>query len=519
MTSRRAVLMIGLDAAEITLIRGWMDQGALPNLCALRDRGAFGPLASTAKWLVGSPWPSFYTSTPPSEHGMYHYLIWRPELMRHERPAANWMPLQPFWRTIAASRRVVAVDIPLTYAPLPFEGTEISGWATHEILEPPASHPAELLKWVRAKFGEAPFAYEEAHLMSAARLVEVREECVRTTERVGDLGIALMRQQPWDLFMICFAATHRGGHQLWDLANMTGEASVTQKSVLAQALKDIYIACDTAIGRLIEQAGPDVTTFVFSLHGMGANVSRAEVLREMLARVLSDCSSTDRPVVAPRLTDRLRTLLPIAVRSWIKTRLPMRLQDWLTLFWRTGGIDWASTRAFAAFCDLDGYIRINLRGREAAGCVQPGAEYAALCTQIIEGLRTYVDADSGLPVVENIARIDELYPPGRMRHYLPDLMIRWSETPAALHRRIVSPRYGSIAWPTPGRHPQGRSGNHWPDGFLFAAGAGVAPGVPIERAHILDLAPTVYQVLDLPLPAQMQGHSLLPTLEKRRGVS
>src|SRR6185369_2755641 len=115
---RAPLLMVGIDAAEITLVSRWIEDGSLPNLRRLRDRGVFMPLKSTADWLVGSPWPSFYTGTPPREHGLYHYLMWRPELMRHERPTPQWMPLAPFWRDIARrGLRVAAVDVPLSYAP------------------------------------------------------------------------------------------------------------------------------------------------------------------------------------------------------------------------------------------------------------------------------------------------------------------------------------------------------------------------------------------------------------------
>jgi predicted AlkP superfamily phosphohydrolase/phosphomutase len=420
------------------------------------------------------------------------------------------MPLQPFWRKVAeAKRRVVVIDVPLAYAPEEFNGIEISGWATHEILQRPASCPPELMDWVYKTLGKAPFDNEATHLLSAAALLDVRDQCVRTTHLVSDLGVKLMQQEPWDLFMVCFAATHRGGHQLWDLTSMAGEASPSDTQALKGALKEIYVACDDAIGRLVAQAGPQVTTLVFSLHGMGANVSRSDVLREMLTRVLSNQSSAGEPAKTPRLTDRLRAFVPIRLRSWVKNRLPLAIQDRLTLFWRTGGLDWGSTRAFAAFCDLDGYIRINLRGREAAGIVEPGTEYEELCAQIVDGLRTFVDDDTAEPVVDAVAQVDELFPTGRMRHHLPDLMVRWSPRPAAQHRRIVSPRYGVIQWPTPGHHPQGRSGNHWPDGFLFVTGSGVTPGTTIEGVHILDLAPTVYQLLDLPVPDDLQGQSLL----------
>lgn len=68
-------LMIGLDAAEPELIERWTGNGPLPTLRALRGRGSFGRLGSPAAWLVGSPWPAFYTGTPPSETGLYRSIV------------------------------------------------------------------------------------------------------------------------------------------------------------------------------------------------------------------------------------------------------------------------------------------------------------------------------------------------------------------------------------------------------------------------------------------------------------
>ena len=509
MTEKHPVLLIGIDAAEISLVERWMDEGCLPTLSALRQEGAYGPMASTAEWLVGSPWPSFYTSTPPSEHGMYHYLIWRPERMVTERPSMDWMPLKPFWRDLGASgQRVVAVDVPLAYAPEPFDGVEIAGWATHEMLEPPASYPPDLMDKVTARFGKPPFANEETYLLSASELLGVRDECIKTTELVAELGTTLMDEEPWDLFLLAFATTHRGGHQLWDLTSVAGSASPDQVAELECALKEIYIACDKAIGRLIETAGHQATVLVYSLHGMGPNSSRSDLLREMLTRILADNDRGYEPSATNRLSQKLRTILPIRFRSWVKNRLPTVVQDRLTLFWRTGGIDWSSTRAFAAFCDLDGYVRINLKGRESKGVVEPGAEYEELCAQITEGFKTFVDEDTGEAIVDRVGYVDDIYPTGKMRKHLPDLMIHWASNSAAAHRRIVSPRYGVIPWPTPGSHPQGRSGNHLSNGFLFARGDPIPAGTSIDNAHILDLAPSVLSLMDQPVPAKFQGRPL-----------
>ena len=45
--------------------------------------------------------------------------------------------------------------------------------------------------------------------------------------------------------------------------------------------------------------------------------------------------------------------------------------------WKTAGIAWDRTRAFPIENANEGYIRINLQGREPEGTVQPGEDYHA----------------------------------------------------------------------------------------------------------------------------------------------
>jgi len=505
---RSRVLMIGLDAMEGSLVRRWMAEGALPHLAGLRDRGASGPLASSARWLIGSPWPTFYTGTPPEEHGFYHYLMWRPESMSTERASPAWLPLRPFWRRLGeAGRRAIAIDAPLVYPPEPFEGIEISGWGTRELLEDPAAHPPAVLEWVRSRFARPQVQDEATYPLAAAELLGVRDHWIDTTTRVADLGVALMQREAWDLFLVCFMGAHRCGHQLWHTIDPGADGATPELERAEGALKDVYVACDAAVGRLVEAAGPDAVSLAFAVHGMGPNLSRTDLLREMLARVLED-GEGGAPAGYARIAHRLRARVPLRWRSAVKTSLPQAIQDRLTLFWRSGGIDWRATRAFMVFGDQEGYLRFNLRGREAAGIVEPGPECEALRARIEEGLRSFVDEDTGEPLVSEIRRREDLFPEGARCSHLPDLVVYWSERPAAAHRRIVSPRHGGIAWPTPGRHPQGRSGNHRPDGFLIAAGGPVPAGEAIEGAHILDLAPTVYALLGRTAPPEMRGRAL-----------
>jgi predicted AlkP superfamily phosphohydrolase/phosphomutase len=233
---------------------------------------------------------------------------------------------------------------------------------------------------------------------------------------------------------------------------------------------------------------------------MRTNYSRTSVFPQMLRLI------TDGQPSSPGLLKRLRERIPQRWRHAVKSRLPFAARRRLTSYWRMSDHNWATTRAFALLSDTEGWVRINLKGREALGIVEPGEEYDALCGRIEEGMRSFVDADTGQPAVRDVIRPQTLFKGERVLE-LPDLVVLWSHTPAASHRALVSPKYGTVAWPTPGRNPEGRSGNHGPQGMLIAGGPGVQRGA-IEGGNILDLAPTLLQLLGQPVPQQMEGKPL-----------
>lgn len=501
------ILMIGLDAAEPELVERWTGDGSLPTLRALRERGSFGRLASTAEWLVGSPWPAFYTGMPPSETGLYHSIVWRPDRLDHVRPSAAELELVPFWRRFGdQDPRVLAFDVPLTQRAGTFNGVEINGWANTDLLDPPFASPPDALARLVARHGSPHRAVENYRLESVDALLALRDEQIGVTQAIGGAAAQLLRDEAWDLALVSIHTAHYSGHKLWDDRNVAGEVPASRRDELAGALRAVYAACDAAVARLIEAAAPSVV-LVFSLHGMGPNTCRTDLLGEMLRGVLAGSRRPPRGAV-DRLAHLARGVLPAELRFAVKRRLPQALSDRLTVFWRTGTRDWASTRAFNVFSDLRGYVRVNQRGRERHGIVAEGAERDALLDEIVAGIASFCDADTGEPVLAASRRIETLYPTGRKRDRLPDLILRWSDVPAARHRALTSDRFGTIDWPTPGRLFSGRSGNHRGDGFLIADGLGRR--APRADMHILGLMPTVCDLLGVPSPLGATGRSLRP---------
>jgi predicted AlkP superfamily phosphohydrolase/phosphomutase len=500
--------MIGVDAGEPRLIERWTSDGSLPRLARLMEDGAYGRLASPADWLVGSPWPTFFTGVTPADHGFYHYLQWNPARMAAVPPVPDDLPVEPFWRPLAArGPRAVVFDVPFSQKPEPFNGLELCGWGTHDHLGPPCSFPTSIAADVVERFGRSPLSREVHRAAPIGRLLKVRDELIRTTEWMTDVALDLERREAWELFLVCLSATHRGGHKLWSETSTLSKPGSPGSEEFADALRQVYVAVDRAVGRLIDAAGRDTTVVIFSTHGMGPNTCHTPLLDQMLRQVLGE---SRRPPVSRSfgLLSALRNTVPLAARSEIGARLPESLQTRLASFWETGGLEWASTRALCPVADLQGYIRLNVRGREAFGIVEPGSESEALGEEIEAGLKTFVDATTGEAVVEAVARPAELYPDGVKRDSLPDIIVRWSETPIAERSEIRSSSFGSVYWPTPGRNPNGRSGNHRPEGFVLAAGHAYRAGTRLE-GHVMDLVPTVYSHFGLQPPPGLRGRPLV----------
>lgn len=505
---RRPVLAIALDASDWNLVESWARAGILPNLRRLYEAGARGRLHSPVDWLAGTPWPSFYTGRYPPDHGFLFHLQWRAATMRHERPSPEWLPMSPFYRRFGDhGKRVVAIDVPITYEPEPIEGIEITSWSTHDKIAPTASHPPELMGWVNRHIGTEPIKIEEGGVQKVRALLELRDDMIESARRQAALCETLMARERWDFFIIGIGAAHRAGHKLWDRSSAL-PMTPDEGQEYDLALRDVYVACDQAIGRIAAAAGPDVTLLCFALHGMETNTSRFDLVPPMLDLVLQDlgvpaANSRRRHDSALR---RLRSAVPVEWRNAIKQRLPEAAQDRLSRYWR--GVDerdWSTTPAFSLMGDLQALVQINLKGREARGIVEPGREYDTLCDRITEGLMTFRDADTGEPFIDQIGRGDRLYPDAEYSVGIPDLVIRWNDRPARFHRAVVSESLGTVPWPCPGQPLAGRSGHHGPPGWLLATGAHIPPGMDFGSASVWDLNATIHGLVGVPRPEPRIG--------------
>ncbi len=72
--ARDRVVVLGFDGADAALTEQWMDEGHLPNLAALRDRGAFRPLMPTNPPQTPVSWSTFATGMDPGHTEIFDFL-------------------------------------------------------------------------------------------------------------------------------------------------------------------------------------------------------------------------------------------------------------------------------------------------------------------------------------------------------------------------------------------------------------------------------------------------------------
>jgi predicted AlkP superfamily phosphohydrolase/phosphomutase len=286
-----------------------------------------------------------------------------------------------------------------------------------------------------------------------------------------------MDEQPHDLAWLTFCAAHVAGHQFWDLSQLDpADLDPAAERLLGGTLDDVYRAVDAALGRIVGALPPGADLMVVSPVGMDVNTSRADMLPEMLRAILDpERPDGDRSGGSGSIW-RLRAALPSGLRARVAAALPERAALDLTARLELRGVDWSSTRAFAHPAENQGYIRLNLQGRERDGVVPP-EQADDLMDEIATGLGTFVDLDGG-PAVESVDRVADLFGSGDRAHQLPDLVVRWTDRPATRLGGIRSDRYGTVL-----RHGvgSGRSGNHT-EGDAWAL---VVPGTsrPVEPAR------------------------------------
>ncbi|HEV2775551.1 MAG TPA: alkaline phosphatase family protein [Solirubrobacteraceae bacterium] len=499
------ICVLQFDAASVAVVERMLAAGRLPVLAGLIARGRQMTLQTPADHFAAGAFHTLYSGIELADHGLFYPFQWDARSQRARYMTAFPAPPAIWERLARVGRRTLALDPYESRPPQDWLGTYVCGWGFRDrVVLPRWALPRAAGAHLAGVHGKGPHATEIFGRPTVRELLALRTKLVAAPGRVADAAVELLGRESYDLAWLTFSAAHLAGHQFWDLSQLAQEPEGRDRELLQGALEDVYAEVDAAFGRVLDALPGDCDVIVASAVGMDVNSSRADLLPQMLEAVLRGGPlPPDADGGGPGAIWRLRAAIPPGARGAIAQALPDRVALELTARLELRGIDWSQTAAFCHPADNQGYIRLNLRGRERDGIVDPG-EAGALLRTIAEGLATFRDPD-GAPAVASVDRVAEHHA-GERAGQLPDLVVQWSERPATTLAGVHSPSLGDVLRRGTG---SGRSGNHTP-GDAWAV---VVPGVHGARApdrppRLADVASTVAAACGVD-GAGLAGESLL----------
>lgn len=545
--TKSPVVAIGLDAAPPDVLDTWMERGYLKNIARLCQQGTYGRLKNFSAFSAETPWTTFATGCRPQKTGYWSPLRFNSGSYQLEtRAAYEYKEFPPFY-ALGEDYRVAVFDIPQVRLNENINGVQVTAWGAHSPQVPSGSQPEGLFQELVRTHGAHPGLHNDYSVCLDLKATKRLRAVLKTgVARRSAICQELLQQGPWDLFMTVFGEAHSAGHNFWQLSQPDHPLYEAFKSrVSGDPMLECFQAIDRALGEILSKAPSDARIILFSAHGMGPNtmdIPSTTILPEFLYRLnfpgqslLFGRGDADAELAPPLPkmennfwerhiwgtksdSDRLRTFLrrrtPNKLYKFVeglvdpeqdgemispfrlanKTRVvPFQPAAWYAPLW-------PKMKAFALPSFAEGYVRINVEGREPSGLVAQ-ADYDAYCEEIIAKIRQMKDARTGIPMAQEIIRVRQSAMDDNPRLPDADIVVVWQEEYAS--DSVESPDVGRI-----GPVPHYRAGSHRPEGFFIASGPGIEPSRKMSGNHALDISPTILSLMGAPIPDHLEGEAI-----------
>jgi ATP sulfurylase len=451
------VLVIGLDCATPQLVfDAWREK--LPNLRRLMETGTYGELESTIPPITVPAWASMVTSKDPGRLGFYGFRN-RADYSYDRMRIANSRAIteDTVWDILSrAGKKTILVGVPQTYPVKPTNGYIVTSFLTPSI-KSQYTYPDDLRNEIEALVGE--YMLDVDNFRTEAKddlLLQIYE----MTDKRFRVVKYLLEEKEWDFAMLVEMGVDRVHHAFWKFFD-SQHPKYEPGSPYENAIEDYYQYLDGRIGEILEVAGDDTVVVVVSDHG---------------ARHMEG---------------------GICINEWLRQEGYLSLKEEPTgiVPLEKVEIDWDRTTAWGAG-GYYGRLFMNVRGREPQGVI-PARDYEQVRGEIASKLSQICD-EAGTNIGTVAYKPQDIY--AECRNVAPDLLVY----------------FGNLAWRSVGSLGHGRihtrendigpdDANHAQRGIFILHDPHYRGEGRVEGLHLMDVAPTVLDIVGLPIPPDMQG--------------
>lgn len=473
------MLVFGLDGATFKLLDPWLEGGKLPFLCRMRDEGVYGDLEAVLPTLSPLEWAGFLTGKNPAKLGFFGVgQIEDPREGSEPRLINSRLIEGPkLWDLLDKKNKSVGImNIPGTYPPEPVNGFLVSGMMT-----PPSDkryyHPQEIGRYLDnykiglelEKLGELPDESIEKD--------ELLRELYGVHERRANAILSILADFPVDLFVVNFKEIDELQHLFWNSES---------------TLLEFYRRVDESMKKICSEFDP-THIIVMSDHGFHEAekeyfyTNRWLEIEGYLERTkVGKAYSLLHPLLSHILKGKIRELIPEELKSRGKvSSISGRM------------IEFRKTSAYA-----------NMWGVFISDEIKESEKYEDFKKELRKKIEGAEDPRNGRKIFSEVHEKEEIYS-GKYLPKFPEFIIvpktRYLPNPV-LSSAILEPRLDKPY--LEGAHKSDKFG------ILFASGEDIKKGEKINKANILDLAPTILHLFNAEIPSEMDGKVLTEVFEE-----
>jgi len=351
----KRVLVIGLDGVPFGLLKGLLAEEKLPHLAKLVESGSFKRMNSIHPCVSSVAWATYMTGKNPGKHNIYGFVDRVPESMDVFIPTSRDMDAKTLWEILSeAGKRVVVINVPVTFPPRKVNGILISGFLCPSIDK--IAQPKEVARVLK----EIGYRIDVDAWQARKDLDRFLEDLHLTLERRIEAMFRFLEGEKWDFFQLHIMETDRINHFLWGLWE-EGHPQYGPEFI------KYYQKIDEFLGRISAWLDGDTRLIVLSDHGF-CGMKKEVFLNHWLQR-----------------------------EGWLKlrTETPKSVKD--------------IHQESKVYSLIPGRIYVNLAGRESSGSVRFPDEYERVRDEVKGALLGMTDPDSGERIIEEVFKREDLY--------------------------------------------------------------------------------------------------------------
>jgi len=319
------------------------------------------------------------------------------------------------------------------------------------------TYPESLKGEIRSWVGEYLLDVDNFRTEEKDKLLE---QIYEMTEKQFNVALHLLTEKEWDFFMMVEMGVDRIHHGFWKFHDPK-HAKFEPGSKYENAIRDYYVYVDQKVGELLSHIDSETTVLVVSDHGAKAMVGGVCVNEWLMEKGYL------------HLKEKPAGVIPLG-----KAKV-----DWKrTMAWGEGGY----------------YSRIflNVKGREPEGVIAP-SDYERIRENLRKALEAITD-DRGITIGTKVYKPEEIY--SEVRRIPPDLIVYFGNLS---WRSVGSIGLGSILTFENDTGPD--DANHDTHGIFIMKGTNVKARGLREGLNLLDVAPTVLNLMGVEVPGDMEG--------------